>query len=116
MVKTNIAEIGFKREMWKAADLLRGNIDAVKYKSEALGLIFLKYISNRFEARLPAVAHHTVAEIIYNCTNAEMTHIGLTTWKKAPVRQRSITVRTFVIRNKELKRLKEKGLFNNENK
>ena len=30
---------------------MRGNIDASEYKSVVLGLIFLKYISDRFEAR-----------------------------------------------------------------
>ena len=48
MAKTNTVEIGFEKEIWKAADLLRGNIDASEYKSVVLGLIFLKYISDRF--------------------------------------------------------------------
>lgn len=51
MAKTNTVEIGFEKEIWKAADLLRGNIDASEYKSVVLGLIFLKYISDRFEAK-----------------------------------------------------------------
>ena len=34
-----------------AADKLRGNMDAAEYKHVALGLIFLKYISDRFEER-----------------------------------------------------------------
>ncbi|HBN04798.1 MAG TPA: N-6 DNA methylase, partial [Bacteroidales bacterium] len=51
MAKNNTAEIGFEKEIWKAADLLRGNLDASEYKSVVLGLIFLKYISDRFEAR-----------------------------------------------------------------
>ncbi|MDR1122044.1 MAG: type I restriction-modification system subunit M N-terminal domain-containing protein, partial [Dysgonamonadaceae bacterium] len=51
MAKNNSTEIGFEKEIWKAADLLRGNLDASEYKSVVLGLIFLKYISDRFEAR-----------------------------------------------------------------
>lgn len=43
------ANIGFEEEIWKAACVLRGNIDASEYKSVVLGLIFLKYISDRFE-------------------------------------------------------------------
>ena len=31
-----------------------------------------------------AVTHHTAAELIYNRADAEMPHMGLTTWKKAP--------------------------------
>lgn len=51
MAKQNSADIGFEREIWKAADLLRGNIDASEYKSVVLGLIFLKFISDKFEER-----------------------------------------------------------------
>ncbi len=37
--------------LWGAADRLRGNMDAAEYKHVALGLIFLKFISDRFAAR-----------------------------------------------------------------
>jgi type I restriction enzyme M protein len=37
--------------LWKAADALRGQIDAAEYKHVVLGLLFLKYISDAFEAR-----------------------------------------------------------------
>lgn len=47
----NTAEIGFEQQIWSAADKLRGNIDASEYKSVVLGLIFLKYISDKFNAR-----------------------------------------------------------------
>ena len=47
----NTADIGFEKEIWKAADKMRGNIDASEYKSVVLGLIFLKYISDKFETR-----------------------------------------------------------------
>ena len=49
--KNKKADMGLKKERWKAADLLRGNLDASEYKSVVLGLIFLKYISDRFEAK-----------------------------------------------------------------
>lgn len=51
MTEPNNAEIGFKKEIWKAADLLRGNLDASEYKSVVLGLIFLKYVSDTFEEK-----------------------------------------------------------------
>jgi type I restriction enzyme M protein len=38
-----------KKKLWKAADKLRKNMDAAEYKHVALGLIFLKYISDAFE-------------------------------------------------------------------
>ena len=46
---TNTADIGFEKEIWNVADKLRGNMDASEYKSVILGLIFLKYLSDRFE-------------------------------------------------------------------
>lgn len=41
----------YETTLWAAADKLRGNMDAAEYKHVALGLIFLKYISDRFEER-----------------------------------------------------------------
>ena len=51
MTTTTNANIGFEKQIWDAACVLRGNIDASEYKSVVLGLIFLKYISDRFEAK-----------------------------------------------------------------
>ena len=51
MNKTNSSSIGFEKQIWDAACVLRGNMDASEYKSVVLGLIFLKYISDRFEAK-----------------------------------------------------------------
>ena len=39
-----------EKQLWSAADKLRKNIDAAEYKHVVLGLIFLKYISDAFEA------------------------------------------------------------------
>lgn len=47
----NTASIGFEQKIWEAADILRGSMDAAEYKHVVLGLIFLKYISDKFEAR-----------------------------------------------------------------
>ena len=38
-----------EKQLWKAADKLRKNIDAAEYKHIVQGLIFLKYISDSFE-------------------------------------------------------------------
>jgi type I restriction enzyme M protein len=43
------ANLGFEAKLWAAADALRGSMDAAEYKHVALGLIFLKYISDAFE-------------------------------------------------------------------
>ncbi|WP_306479098.1 class I SAM-dependent DNA methyltransferase [Finegoldia magna] len=45
------ANLGFEKEIFQAADKLRGNIDAAEYKNVVLGLIFLKYISDSFEQK-----------------------------------------------------------------
>lgn len=45
------ASRAFEAPLWAAADKLRGNMDAAEYKHVALGLIFLKYISDRFNER-----------------------------------------------------------------
>ena len=47
----NTASIGFEQQIWGAADILRGNMDAAEYKHVVLGLIFLKYISDKFDER-----------------------------------------------------------------
>ncbi|MGH7581642.1 MAG: N-6 DNA methylase [Gemmatimonadales bacterium] len=48
---TSTAPLGFEAKLWAAADALRNNMDAAEYKHVVLGLIFLKYISDAFEAK-----------------------------------------------------------------
>ncbi len=47
----NHKDLDFEKELWSAADKLRGSIDASEYKYIILGLIFLKYISDSFKQR-----------------------------------------------------------------
>ncbi len=47
--KKNNKEEPLEKQLWKAADKLRKNIDAAEYKHIVLGLIFLRYISDAFE-------------------------------------------------------------------
>jgi type I restriction enzyme M protein len=49
--RSNGDTVGFEAKLWQAADALRNNMDAAEYKHVALGLIFLKYISDAFEAK-----------------------------------------------------------------
>ena len=49
--KSNGGNLGFEAELFKAADKLRGNMEPSDYKHVALGLIFLKHISDSFEAK-----------------------------------------------------------------
>src|ERR1044071_3508158 len=47
----NGASLGFEAQLFLAADKLRKNLEPSDYKHVALGLIFLKHISNAFEAK-----------------------------------------------------------------
>jgi type I restriction enzyme M protein len=51
----NSANLGFEAQLFLAADKLRKNLEPSDYKHVALGLIFLKYISNAFEAKRAAL-------------------------------------------------------------
>lgn len=44
-------DLSFEKELWSAADRLRGQIDASEYKHIVLGLLFLKYVSDSFYDR-----------------------------------------------------------------
>ncbi|WP_300971027.1 type I restriction-modification system subunit M, partial [Faecalibaculum rodentium] len=52
---TNSADVGFEKQLWEAADNLRGSMDASEYKNVILGLIFLKYISDSFQDKYDAL-------------------------------------------------------------
>ncbi len=63
--KDNGAKLGFEEKLWAAADRMRGHMDPAEYKHVALGLIFLKYISDAFQeryAQLKAEAETTHAD------------------------------------------------------
>ena len=52
MSKTNNgANLGFENKLWEMADKMRGHMDSGEYKHVALGLIFLKYISDAFQSK-----------------------------------------------------------------
>ena len=56
---------GFEYEdkLWQAADKLRGSMDSSEYKHVVLGLIFLKYVSDAFEARYQEVLKEEYADV-----------------------------------------------------
>jgi type I restriction enzyme M protein len=53
--KGNGATLGFEAQLFLAADKLRKNLEPSDYKHVCLGLIFLKHISNAFEAKYEAL-------------------------------------------------------------
>jgi len=48
--------------LWKAADKLRGSMDAAEYKHFVLGLVFLKYVSDAFTERRAQIERELAAE------------------------------------------------------
>jgi len=60
--KGNGANLGFEAHLWATADKLRGNIEPSDYKHVALGLIFLKYISDAFEAKRAELLEEELAD------------------------------------------------------
>ncbi|WP_353649382.1 class I SAM-dependent DNA methyltransferase [Nakamurella sp. A5-74] len=51
-----------KDTLWKAADKLRGSMDASQYKDVILGLVFLKYVSDAFSERRAALQEELAAD------------------------------------------------------
>ena len=49
--KGTSSDLTLEAKLWQTADALRNNMDAAEYKHVVLGLIFLKYISDAFEAK-----------------------------------------------------------------
>lgn len=48
--------------LWKAADKLRGSMDAAQYKDFVLGLVFLKYVSDAFVERRDQIRQDVLAD------------------------------------------------------
>ena len=61
--KENTTSIGFEEIIWRAADKLRGNLSASEYESVVLGLIFLKYISDKFEEKYQELLQDEYADV-----------------------------------------------------
>jgi hypothetical protein len=60
MAAPTTAELG--DTLWKAADKLRGSMDAAQYKDFVLGLVFLKYVSDAFVERRERIREEVLSE------------------------------------------------------
>jgi type I restriction enzyme M protein len=60
-----------EQRLWDTADALRGNQEPSEYKHVVLGLVFLKYISDRFEARRLELAAELKADGIPDARQAD---------------------------------------------
>jgi type I restriction enzyme M protein len=45
----------FKKTLWDTANKLRGSVSAAEYKHPVLGLVFLKYVSDMFDAQAKVI-------------------------------------------------------------
>lgn len=55
MSTENSVDLPFAKELFEAADRLRGSVESAEYKHLVLGLVFLKYISDSFERQQAAI-------------------------------------------------------------
>ncbi|HQD97843.1 MAG TPA: class I SAM-dependent DNA methyltransferase, partial [Propionicimonas sp.] len=62
-----------KDTLWKAADKLRGSLEASDYKDVILGLVFLKYVSDSFDERRGQIRAELDAEGGYSDDDIEYT-------------------------------------------
>ena len=62
-IQNNTTSIGFEDAIWRAADKLRGNLNAAEYEGVVLGLIFLKYISDKFDAKFQKLSQDEYADV-----------------------------------------------------
>ena len=59
-------------KLWATADKLRSHLDAADYKHVVLGLIFLKYISDRFAQRHPSKCCSSLPAAWVSCLTASI--------------------------------------------
>ncbi|WP_409439120.1 N-6 DNA methylase [Psychromonas sp. GE-S-Ul-11] len=61
---TKKSKVGFEESLWDAANKLRGSVESAEYKHIVLSLIFLKFISDKFEVRKNAIVEEYGNEYI----------------------------------------------------
>lgn len=75
--QANGATLGFEREIFQAADKLRKNVDAALYKHIVLGLVFLKYVGDRFEKRHTQIREETSNPVSKHYIEEERARYGV---------------------------------------
>src|SRR5437773_7534198 len=66
-------DLPFAKELFEAADRLRGSVESAEYKHLVLGLLFLKYVSDSYIRRRAALEAETRDEVseLYTADDAE---------------------------------------------
>ena len=81
-----------KDTLWKAADKLRGSMDASQYKDVVLGLVFLKYVSDAFEERRDAIRQELADHAEYGRWELHRTVVYMSGKQRAWLRRKIIRV------------------------
>jgi type I restriction enzyme M protein len=55
MAKKEVKQKGIEETLWESANKLRGSVEPAEYKHVVLGLIFLKFASDKFEEHRKAM-------------------------------------------------------------
>ncbi|USE36458.1 type I restriction-modification system subunit M N-terminal domain-containing protein [Endozoicomonas sp. SCSIO W0465] len=55
---------GFEETLWDSANKLRGSVESSEYKHIVLSLIFLKFISDKFEVQKAKIAEQYGADFV----------------------------------------------------
>ena len=62
--KNKAKELGFEESLWDAANKLRGSVESAEYKHIVLSLIFLKFISDKFETQREKLISESMADYV----------------------------------------------------
>ncbi len=62
--KNKAKELGFEESLWDAANKLRGSVESAEYKHIVLSLIFLKFISDKFEKQREKLIAEGMADYV----------------------------------------------------
>ncbi|MBL4941609.1 MAG: type I restriction-modification system subunit M [Colwellia sp.] len=62
--KSKSKELGFEESLWDAANKLRGSVESAEYKHIVLSLIFLKFISDKFEKQREKLIAEGMADYV----------------------------------------------------
>ena len=72
----NGRSLGFVDTLWKAADKLRGSMNASEYKRVVLGIVFPKYIDGAFTERRAKLVADLAEEVITADHDADLLPSG----------------------------------------
>jgi type I restriction-modification system DNA methylase subunit len=60
-----IKEKSIEETLWQSCDKLRGSVEPAEYKHVVLGLIFLKFASDKFEVRRKELIEEGKEKLVY---------------------------------------------------